>query len=296
MIVLSAFFLIFNFVFQSGDFNAQYIFRRAIEGGLMQYILIEDNYPEMSKKAVAIFISELEKVLDLKERAVIMLPTGGTYFNEGGFYSILRTEYKDSIDWNRVIFFNLDEYLDIAAEDEASYNHQLKVNILDPLGVKAGNRYLFEGCSRDVSVEIARREELIEELGGIDISLLGIGINGHIGFNEPGSAFDSRTRVVELSDETRAQNRGYFEDRVMPESAITVGISTILSSKVIILLASGESKSDAVKDMLNNVDSSLNPASFLNRADRSTVFYIFDTDAISGFELSEIEHMITREE
>ncbi len=289
MIFLSFFLLFFNFGLQIDNIDHESAFRRIIKKNLSQTILIEDDYTAMSEKACSIFISELKSVLAVKEQAVVMLPTGGTYFNEGGFYDILKTKYRDSIDWSRVIFFNLDEYVDIAPENRHSYNYQLRTNILDSLGVRVDNVFLFDGVCEDLEGEVSKRESLIESFRGVDICLLGIGENGHVGFNEPGSTIDSKTRVVGLSEETRAQNAEYFKDGVMPDSAITVGISTILSSRFIMLLASGESKAKATKNTLDDVDPMLNPASFLNRANNSRVFYIFDTDAVSGFELAEAE-------
>ena len=289
MIFLSFLLLFFNLVFQIDNIDPKSVFRRTIERSLSQTVLIEDDYIAMSEKACSIFISELKSVLAAKEQAVVMLPTGGTYFNEGCFYDVLRTQYKDSIDWNRVIFFNLDEYVDIAPEDEHSYNYQLKANMLNPLEVRVENIFLFDGVCEDLNAEIISREALIEEFGGIDICLLGVGVNGHIGFNEPGSTMDSKTRVVGLSEETRVQNAGYFESGIIPDSAITVGIATILSSKVIVLLGSGESKAEAVRDTLNDIDPILNPASFLNRANNSRVFYVFDNYAILDFEKTEMD-------
>ena len=291
MTLVSILILSFNLIFQFNGSSLDSISRRIAKPNLAQNILIEDDYSVMSRQAVVLFISELKLVLESKEHAVVMLPTGGTYFNEGGFYDILRTQYKDSIDWNRVIFFNLDEYVDIAPEDEHSYNYQLKANMLNPLEVRAENIFLFDGVCEDLNAEIISREALIEEFGGIDICLLGLGVNGHIGFNEPGSTMDSKTRVVDLSEETRVQNAGYFESGIMPDSAITVGIATILSSKVIMLLGSGEAKAEAARDTLNDIDPMLNPASFLNRANSSRVFYVFDNDAILDFEKTEMDFM-----
>jgi len=268
-------------------------FRRAKE----QVIIVEENYFSLSRTAVEMFIVELKAILQKKDKAVVMLPTGGTYLNPGGFYQILRTEYKNAIDWSEVIFFNLDEYVGVSPKDEHSYNYQLMEAVLNPLGVPSDNVHLFTGDALYMKEECVKRELLIKELGGIDIALLGIGENGHIGFNEPGSLRDSLTRVVDLSLETKRQNMQYFRDLNsedlfsgidnVPDQAITVGISTILSSRKIFLLASGKSKAEAVKNMLNEENPFLNPASFLTLKGSDTCF-IFDSDAFSLFQESQL--------
>ncbi len=208
-----------------------------------------------------IFVSRLQGVLNEKDKAVVLIPTGGTYLNPGGFYEILIKEYKDRVDWRRVIFMNLDEYVGLSPSQSQSYNYQL-TQVLQALGVPKKNVFLFDGSKNPVQ-QCREREDLIQKLGGIDIALLGIGKNGHIAFNEPGTEKHSRTHVVELSPATKTQNSIYFHGKEnVPDQAITVGIETILSAKSVILLASGESKSRAIQKMLAGESSDI-PASFL---------------------------------
>ena len=169
--------------------------------------------------------------------------------------------------------------------------------VLIPLGVPLDNIHLFTGDALNIKEECAERERLIKELGGVDIALLGIGRNGHIGFNEPGSLRNSRTRVIDLSLETKRQNAQYFSDLNdgdllfgidnVPDQAITVGIADILSSRKIFLLASGKSKAEAVKNMLNEEKPFLNPASFLT-LERGNISFILDDDAFSSFQESQL--------
>jgi glucosamine-6-phosphate deaminase len=224
-------------------------------------LLICQDYQKLSRRGVEIFISQLQRILNEKGKAVILIPTGGTYLNSGGFYEILIKEYKDKVDWNKVIFMNLDEYIGISPADSRSYNYRL-TRVLQALGVREENIFLFDG-SKDPRQQCEEREKLIQELGGIDIALLGIGRNGHIAFNEPGSSRDSLTRVVELTPATREQNGPYWggEDRV-PTYAITVGIKTILSARSVILLASGESKAKVIKELFKGENPQI-PASYL---------------------------------
>ncbi|HDL09971.1 MAG TPA: glucosamine-6-phosphate deaminase [Candidatus Omnitrophica bacterium] len=224
-------------------------------------LIICEDYKDLSRRGVEIFVSRLQGVLNEKDKAVVLIPTGGTYLNPGGFYEILIKEYKDRVDWRRVIFMNLDEYVGLSPSQPQSYNYQL-TQVLQALGVPEENVFLFDG-SKDPVQQCQEREELIQKLGGIDIALLGIGRNGHIAFNEPGTEKHSRTRVVELSSATKEQNSVYFGGKEnIPDQAITVGIETILSTRTIILLASGESKSRAIQKMFAGESSDV-PASFL---------------------------------
>ncbi len=224
-------------------------------------LIICEDYKDLSRRGVEIFVSRLQGVLNEKDKAVVLIPTGGTYLNPGGFYEILIKEYKDRVDWRRVIFMNLDEYVGLSPSQPQSYNYQL-TQVLQALGVPEENVFLFDG-SKDPVQQCQEREELIQKLGGIDIALLGIGRNGHIAFNEPGTEKHSRTRVVELSSATKEQNSVYFGGKEnIPDQAITVGIETILSTRTIILLASGESKSRAIQKMFAGESSDI-PASFL---------------------------------
>jgi len=224
-------------------------------------LIICEDYKDLSRRGVEIFVSRLQEVLEKKDKAVVLIPTGGTYLNPGGFYEILIKEYKDRVDWRRVIFMNLDEYVGLSLSQPQSYNYQL-TQVLQALGVPEENVFLFDG-SKDPVQQCQEREELIQKLGGIDIALLGIGRNGHIAFNEPGTEKNSRTRVVELSSATKEQNSVYFDGKEnVPDQAITVGIETILSARSIILLANGESKSRAIQKMFAGESSDV-PASFL---------------------------------
>jgi len=224
-------------------------------------LIICEDYKDLSRRGVEIFVSRLQEVLEKKDKAVVLIPTGGTYLNPGGFYEILVKEYKDKVDWSKVIFMNLDEYVGLSPSQPQSYNYQL-TQVLQALGVSKENVFLFDG-SKDPVQQCRGREELIQKLGGIDIVLLGIGRNGHIAFNEPGTEKNSRTRVVELSSATKEQNSVYFDGKEnVPEQVITVGIETILSARTVILLANGESKSRAIQKMFAGESSDV-PASFL---------------------------------
>ncbi len=252
---------------------------RKIRGNLyLPDVIIAEDYHQLSRQAVGLFVGELTEVLERKEAAVVMLPTGGTYLASGGFYDILVREYKDALDWSRVMFFNLDEYVGLSAQDERSYNYQLRRAVTEPLGVPEENIFFFRGDAQDLEQECRRREELIVRFGGVDITLLGIGVNGHIAFNEPGSTAESRTRRVPLSQKTKEHNARYFsEAERVPDTAVTVGIATILDSARIFLLANGASKKEAVARAISGEAPLSNPVSFLHR--HPNVVFILDQQA-----------------
>ncbi len=209
-----------------------------------------------------------------------MLPTGATYEVAGGFYEILREDYKDAIDWSRVIVLNLDEYVGLSPHDQRSFHYKLMRAILNPLNIPLTNIHLFLGNVMNIDWEIKRREKIIADLGGIDICLLGYGTDKHIAFNMIGSERDSKTRVVRLTLEARGQNAPYFSGaEKVPERAITVGIETILSARKIIFLASGVSKAAAVNSFLEAEDPLLNPACYLY--EHPDAIFIFDQEAVS---------------
>ena len=172
---------------------------------------------------------------------VIALPTGKT---PEGLYSLLVEEYRrGKADFSAVTTFNLDEYVGLNPANQNSYHFYMKKNFLKHVNIKKS--HIPDGMAKDLDKECAEYEKKIESAGGIDLAILGIGRNGHIGFNEPGTASSSRTHVVYLSPETQEANSRFFEGEV-PKRAITMGIGTIMGSKEIILLASGEEKAEAV--------------------------------------------------
>jgi len=181
-------------------------------------------------------------------------------------YAALLCNYRDeSLDFSGLRTFNLDEYLGLAPEHPKSYHAYMREHFFDHVNIPESNRHIPAGSPDvDVNSECEKYENAIRESGGIDLLILGIGANGHIAFNEPGSPFDSRTRVVELAAETIANARNYFANEAnVPDKAITMGIGTILEARRILLLASGVHKAESVKRALNGPVSESVPASAL---------------------------------
>jgi glucosamine-6-phosphate deaminase len=169
-------------------------------------------------------------------------------------------------------FFNLDEYLGLAPDHEASYHVYMKEHFYGLIDADPARVFVPDGTAPDPEAECERYEAAIREAGGIDVCVLGIGRNGHIGFNEPGAPFDSRTRVVALSESTRKVNAADFEVDRAPERAITAGMATIFDSKSVLLLASGTNKAGAVAAAVEDEVSESMPASMLRNHPNAVLF------------------------
>ena len=191
------------------------------------------------------------------------LPTGNTPL--GMYEELVRQHRHEGLDFSRVRTFNLDEYLGLARDHPQSYRSYMQARFFNHVNVRPENTDVPDGSPGvDAKAECDRYENAIRNAGGIDLLIVGIGANGHIAFNEPGSGFDSRTRVVSLAPETIGNARKYFaNDEDVPSSAITIGIRTILEARRIVLLASGRTKADAVERMLGDPVSESLPASAL---------------------------------
>ncbi|SHM44603.1 glucosamine-6-phosphate deaminase [Caldanaerovirga acetigignens] len=222
-------------------------------------LIIAKDYEEMSKKAAQIIAEEIKK----KPNLVLGLATGATPV---GTYRELVKMYKNGeVDFSRVITFNLDEYLGLSPDDERSYHYYMYSNFFNHVNVKPENIHIPNGVAEDIDEECRRYDEAIEKAGGIDLQLLGIGVNGHIGFNEPGDELLTATHVTNLAPDTIKANARFFEsiDEV-PKKAITVGLGTIMKAKKIILLASGREKAKIMAELLDeDAVSTKVPASFL---------------------------------
>jgi glucosamine-6-phosphate deaminase len=189
---------------------------------------------------------------------------------------------REGLSFAGATFFNLDEYLGLPADHPASYHAYMKENFYSLVNADPRRVHVPEGSAPDPEAECERYEAAMAEAGGVDLCVLGIGRNGHIGFNEPGAPFDSRTRVVRLAESTRRVNAGDFEGGRVPEKAITVGMRTIFESREILLLASGANKARAVAVAAGGEVSEAVPASMLRRHPDAT--FLLDREAASVVE------------
>jgi len=198
-------------------------------------------------------------------RLVLGLPTGRTPI---GMYARVVGECSREYHCFRdVTTFNLDEYAGVPRDHPASYWTYMRTHLFDHVDVDPGNTHIPDGTAPNLDAECARYEREIAAAGGLGLTFLGLGHNGHIGFNEPGTPFDARTRVVELTPSTRRANAEFFPDGNVPSKAITMGIGTILESRAIVLLAAGAGKEDAIARLrAGTIDESF-PASALWKHD-----------------------------
>jgi glucosamine-6-phosphate deaminase len=225
----------------------------------MKLIAVKDE-EELSRTAAEILFAKIKS----SERLVLGLPTGHTPLGMYRYLSKYSYEYKQSYD--QVFTVNLDEYV-----GSETYHDYMQKHLFQNIDMPKGHTNLPNGKAENLEEECLRYEELISELGGIDLQVLGIGENGHIGFNEPGTNFDSRTHVVQLTESTLKANAKYFNDEKQPVEAITMGIGSILDSKEILLLATGERKAAAVKELFKGKINEQFPATALTLHPNVTV-------------------------
>ncbi len=235
-------------------------------------VIIEKDYQAMSKKAALLVASQVR----LKPSSVLGLATGSTPL---GMYDELIEMYEDDeIDFSQVKTFNLDEYCNLSPENPQSYHYYMQNNFFKHINISPENTHLLNGMTDDVKKECKSYDRKIKRSGGIDLQVLGIGPNGHIGFNEPGKKLNVRTHEVELAEETIEANSRFFDTKdEVPRRAITVGIATILKSRRILLLASGRNKAKAIRETISGYVSTQVPASLLQTHPEVTV--IIDEEA-----------------
>ncbi len=223
----------------------------------MKIIVVED-YAELS----AIGADILEDVIKAKPDCVLGLATGETPV---GLYEILVKKYEGGLDFSRVRTVNLDEYYPLSPDNEQSYRAFMNKHLFDKINVDKANTHVPNGLADDVDAFCREYDELIESLGGIDVQLLGIGRNGHIGFNEPADGLFPFTHLTSLHEDTIQANSRFFErEEDVPRSAITMGMASIFKAKRIVLLASGKGKADAIKALLSERITTDCPASLLH--------------------------------
>lgn len=239
----------------------------------MEVIVLKDA--ESVGKEAARMIAELIK---RKPNAVLGLATGST--PEPCYAELIRMHKEEGLDFSQVTTFNLDEYYPIDPRHEQSYRYYMDTKLFNHININKANTYVPYGLAPDPDEHCRWYEEQIKRAGGIDLQILGIGHNGHIAFNEPGSSFASRTRLIVLTAETIKANSRFFErEEDVPRYALTMGIGTILEAKKIVLLATGEGKADAVAAAIEGPITTMCPASALQL--HPDVTFILDEGAAS---------------
>ena len=215
------------------------------------------DYASLSTRAAHLFLEAIRE----NPTITLGLPTGQTPL---GMYERVFAECSREYHcFKNVVTFNLDEYAGISCEHPGSYCTFMQRVLFDHVDLRRENAHIPDGAAADLDVECAKYEKAIADAGGLALTFLGLGSNGHIAFNEPGTPWTSRTRIVALTESTRAANAAVFEGEV-PERAITMGIATILASRRIVLLASGERKRAAIERLRSGEQSVDFPASALH--------------------------------
>ena len=239
----------------------------------MKVIVCKDS-DEMSRAAAQIFADQIKK----KPNIILGLATGGTPVKM--YKELIRMHKEEGLDFSKVVTFNLDEYLGISGDHDQSYRYFMDTNLFNHINIKKSNTHVLSGKAKDAAAECKSYEDAIKKAGGIDIQLLGIGGNGHIAFNEPGSPKNSRTRVVDLTQKTIEDNARFFASvNDVPKQALSMGNGTIMEAKAIVLIADKTSKADAIAKSVEGLATEQVPASLL-QAHKNTTFVV-DKDAAS---------------
>ena len=205
----------------------------------------------------------IAKLVRTKPDCVLGLATGSTPL--ATYHELVRMHREDGLDFSKVTTFNLDEYVGLPPEHSQSYHAFMDEHFFRHVNVPRSRIHIPDGMARDIPVECARYEAAINAAGGIDLQLLGIGTDGHIGFNEPSSSLASRTRIKTLTERTRADNARFFGGDLaqVPFHCITMGVGTIMASREVLMLAFGARKADAVAAAVEGPITAMNPASVL---------------------------------
>ena len=233
----------------------------------MKFITV-DTYEKLSRQAANIISAQVI----LKPDSVLGLATGSSPL--GTYKQLIKWYEIGDIDFSNVTTVNLDEYVGLDGKNEQSYRYFMNKNFFEHINIDLGNTFVPNGCAVDLESEGRRYDEHIAVLGGIDLQLLGIGLDGHIGFNEPDKYFVKSTHVVDLHESTIKANSRFFENEdEVPKRAITMGMVSIMQAKKILLIASGKNKRDILEKAFYGPITPEIPASILQLHPDITVIY-----------------------
>ena len=241
-------------------------------------VIIKESYADASVEAARI----VAKLVKQKPNCVLGLATGSSPI--GLYQELIRMHKNEGLDFSKVTTFNLDEYVGLNAEHSQSYSFFMKEKLFQH--VKFKKTHIPNGMSTDIPKHCDEYEKMIADSGGIDLQVLGLGAEGHIGFNEPTSSLSSQTRIKTLTQETIAANSRFFSsEKEVPRHVITMGVGTICRSRHCLIVASGTKKAHAVKNAVEGPITSMVPASALQLHAKCTV--VVDTEAASELSLRE---------
>ncbi|GHU89313.1 glucosamine-6-phosphate deaminase [Clostridia bacterium] len=236
-------------------------------------IYTAENYEDMSRKAANILSAQVI----LKPNCVLGLATGSTPL--GIYAQLIEWFKKGDVDFSEARSVNLDEYVGLGPDDDQSYRWFMNRNFFSHINILPENTRLPDGLAEDHAAECERYERVISSYGGVDMQLLGLGHNGHIGFNEPGGSFETGVHKVTLTENTLEANRRFFVGRGMPTCAFTMGIRSIMQARRIVVVVSGKSKAEIVKRAFTGAVTPDVPASILQIHNNVTL--VGDREALS---------------
>lgn len=231
-------------------------------------IITVETYEQLSRLAANIIAAQVI----VKPDCVLGLATGSSPL--GAYKQLIERFENGDIDFSKVTSINLDEYVGLSGDHEQSYRYFMNHNLFDHINIDKANTYVPNGCAEDLNAECRQYDAHICEVGGIDLQLLGIGLDGHIGFNEPDECFIRDTHVVELDASTITANARFFDsEHDVPRFAVTMGIAGIMQAKKVLLIANGEKKADIVKKAFEGPITPEVPTSILQLHPDLTVIY-----------------------
>jgi len=237
------------------------------------------DYDALSERAARLVSEEIRRRSLRTGRAVLGCATGTTPI--GLYRRLIAGDGEEGPDFSRVATFNLDEYVGLPPEHPQSYWHFMREHLFDHVDIPADRIRMPDGMAADLDAACAAYEQSIVEAGGIDLQILGIGSNGHLAFNEPGSSLGSRTRVQILTAKTLVDNARFFgEGEAPPREAVTMGLGTIMEARKLLMLASGTGKAAAVRDALEGPVTAMCPASVLQMHPHAHI--LLDEEAASA--------------
>ena len=237
-------------------------------------VIIKDDYEAVSAEATKLVVDRLLK----KPNLVLGLATGSTPI--GLYRELIRRCREDGLDFTKITTFNLDEYVGVPPDHPQSYHRFMREQLFDHMNLDPRHVHIPNGMAMDIEAHCEWYEEQIRSAGGIDLQVLGIGANGHIAFNEPGSSLGSRTRVKTLTQKTREDNARFFASMdEVPRYAITMGIGTIMEARELVMLVTGEGKAEALKAAVEGPLTAMVPASMIQM--HAKAYVIVDRAAAS---------------
>lgn len=235
-----------------------------------------------AEEAALVAARHVSRIIRGKPEAVLGLVTGGAPL--ALYTELIRMHREQGLDFSKVTTFNLDEYVGLPPEHPASCHTFMTEHFFRHVGIAPERTHIPDGNAPHLPAVCRRYEDAIRAAGGIDLQVLGIGRDGHIGFNEPTSSLISRTRIKTLTDETRRDNARYFDSpEAVPEHVLTMGIGTIMETRQVLLLAFGEAKAQAVAGAIEGPIMAMNPASILQM--HGDAKFVLDEAAASGLRL-----------